>query len=118
MKEMKKIGENVGCGFVFMDPPNESYYARVKERLGLTKDDGFLNDDQFQLAKQYGLLLDRDDQGLLLQIFTKPVGDRPTIFFEIIQRMGCPDGNGRQKPGCGGFGKVKRYDNLEFCGYK
>lgn len=36
-----------------------------------------------------GLLVDKDDQGVLLQIFTKPLGDRPTIFIEIIQRVGC-----------------------------
>ena len=46
---------------------------------------------------------------MLLQIFTKPVGDRPTLFLEIIQRIGClvDDGDGglEQKGGCGGFGK-------------
>ncbi|GLU03995.1 hypothetical protein SLE2022_211620 [Rubroshorea leprosula] len=50
-----------------------------------------------------------DDQGTLLQIFTKPVGDRPTIFLEIIQRIGCMVKNEErkvyQKGGCGGFGK-------------
>jgi len=55
-----------------------------------------------------GILIDKDDQGILLQIFTKPIGDRPTIFFEIIQRLGCKNAvTGVQKPGCGGFGKVK-----------
>ena len=39
-----------------------------------------------------------------MQIFTKPISDRPTLFFEIIQRVGCQSENGRQKPGCGGFG--------------
>ena len=42
--------------------------------------------------------------GVLLQIFTKPIGDRPTLFLEIIQRIGCVE-EGQQKPGCGGFGK-------------
>jgi 4-hydroxyphenylpyruvate dioxygenase len=56
-------------------------------------------------------LADADDEGLLLQIFTKPIGDRPTFFFEIIQRVGClykPDENSEQeveRPGCGGFGQ-------------
>lgn len=52
-------------------------------------------------------------QGILLQVFTKPVGDRPTLFLEIIQRIGCeyavkqPDGGEKieQAGGCGGFGK-------------
>ena len=52
------------------------------------------------------MLIDRDDQGILLQIFTKPLGDRPTIFIEIIQRIGCEDSITKVvKPGCGGFGK-------------
>ena len=52
--------------------------------------------------------MDKDDQGVLLQIFTKPLGDRPTIFLEIIQRIGCEvevDGEVKQAGGCGGFGK-------------
>jgi 4-hydroxyphenylpyruvate dioxygenase len=61
-------------------------------------------------VEELGLLADRDDQGILLQVFTKPVGDRPTLFLEIIQRIGCMEkdpGTGRevQLPGCGGFGK-------------
>ena len=60
--------------------------------------------------EELGLLVDKDDQGVLLQIFTKPVSDRPTFFIEIIQRIGClePDpetGRVVQKGGCGGFGK-------------
>lgn len=39
--------------------------------------------------KELGLLADKDDDGVLIQVFTKPVGDRPTLFFEIIQRIGC-----------------------------
>jgi 4-hydroxyphenylpyruvate dioxygenase-like putative hemolysin len=42
--------------------------------------------------------------GVLLQVFTKPVGDRPTLFLEIIQRIGCPQEDGSQRGGCGGFG--------------
>jgi 4-hydroxyphenylpyruvate dioxygenase len=54
-------------------------------------------------------LADADDEGVLLQIFTKPIGDRPTFFFEIIQRIGClytPVGEETQveRSGCGGFG--------------
>jgi 4-hydroxyphenylpyruvate dioxygenase len=46
-----------------------------------------MNEEQYQLAEELGILIDRDDQGTLLQIFTKPIGDRPTVFFEIIQVM-------------------------------
>jgi 4-hydroxyphenylpyruvate dioxygenase len=51
-----------------------------------------------QLAelRTQGILVDRDDDGYLLQIFTKPIGDRPTVFFEIIERHGARgfgDGN-------------------------
>ncbi|KAK6287027.1 hypothetical protein POUND7_013206 [Theobroma cacao] len=60
-------------------------------------------------CEELGVLVDRDDQGTLLQIFTKPFGDRPTTFIEIIQRIGCmlKDDKGKmyQKGGCGGFGK-------------
>ncbi|KAK6116324.1 hypothetical protein DH2020_049951 [Rehmannia glutinosa] len=68
-----------------------------------------LTDEQIEECEKLGILVDRDDQGTLLQIFTKPVGDRPTIFVEIIQRIGCmlKDDEGKiyQKGGCGGFGK-------------
>lgn len=40
-------------------------------------------------AQDLGLLADQDEEGILLQVFTKPVGDRPTMFFEFIQRIGC-----------------------------
>ena len=39
--------------------------------------------------RRLGILVDRDDEGYLLQIFTKPIGDRPTVFFEIIERHGA-----------------------------
>ncbi|XVE72338.1 hypothetical protein DITRI_Ditri11bG0031700 [Diplodiscus trichospermus] len=70
---------------------------------------GFSSDEQIQECEELGILVDRDDRGTLLQIFTKPVGDRPTIFIEIIQRIGCmltdEQGKQYQKGGCGGFGK-------------
>jgi 4-hydroxyphenylpyruvate dioxygenase len=75
-----------------------------------------LTEEQYKEAEELGILVDKDDQGVLLQIFTKPIGDRPTLFFEIIQRIGCEqvreiDKNGEieqiveQAGGCGGFGK-------------
>jgi 4-hydroxyphenylpyruvate dioxygenase len=77
----------------------------LPERIG--KDT--LTADQFKQLQDLGLLADRDDQGVLLQVFTKPVGDRPTAFLEIIQRIGCDKDEQGQKveqaAGCGGFGK-------------
>ena len=46
-------------------------------------------DEKLDALRQLGILVDRDDEGYLLQIFTKPVQDRPTLFFEIIQRKGA-----------------------------
>ncbi len=63
------------------------------------------------MCDEMGILVDKDDQGVLLQIFTKPLGDRPTSFIEIIERRGCtsdtpPAGLARgEVGGCGGFGK-------------
>jgi 4-hydroxyphenylpyruvate dioxygenase len=59
-----------------------SYYETVLERVGK------IDEDIAPLA-ELGILVDRDDEGYLLQIFTKPVQDRPTLFFEIIQRKGA-----------------------------
>jgi len=87
-------------GFEFMEGQSHDYYERVRARVG----DG-LTDEQYTLSEKMGVLIDKDDQGILLQIFTKPLGDRPIIFFEIIQRVGCIDECNVQKPGCGGFGK-------------
>ncbi|KAF3642252.1 4-hydroxyphenylpyruvate dioxygenase [Capsicum annuum] len=156
LKEMKKRS-GVG-GFEFMPSPPPTYYKNLKSRAG-----DIFSDEQIQACEELGILVDRDDQGTLLQIFTKPVGDRsrgkgfrsgwmliikkyrmeisgmlartvallcvllacsggaglgaqllyfgqrPTIFIEIIQRIGCmlKDENGQfyQKGGCGGFGK-------------
>jgi 4-hydroxyphenylpyruvate dioxygenase len=60
-------------------PP--SYYDALPERVGP------INEDMRDLA-ELGILVDRDDEGYMLQIFTKPVEDRPTLFFEIIERHG------------------------------
>ena len=96
---MEKMRAAVG-GFEFMDRPGPEYYASVRQRLGSS-----LSEDQYSRIEQLGLLADEDDQGVLLQVFTKPVGDRATLFLEIIQRVGCMLPGGEQKPGCGGFGK-------------
>ena len=60
----------------------EIYYDTVLDRVGEI-------DEELALLKELGILIDRDDEGYLLQLFTKPVEDRPTLFFEIIQRKGA-----------------------------
>jgi 4-hydroxyphenylpyruvate dioxygenase len=69
-----------GQGVEFLTIPDD-YYDEVPDRIGEIEED--LAD-----LRRLGILVDRDDEGYLLQIFTKPVGDRPTIFFEIIERHG------------------------------
>jgi len=68
-------------GIEFLRVPN-SYYDTVLDRVGSI-------DEDLAPLKELGILIDRDDEGYLLQIFTKPVVDRPTMFFEIIQRKGA-----------------------------
>ncbi len=68
-------------GVEFLRTP-ESYYAEVPDRVGEIA-------ESIDDLQRLGILVDRDDEGYLLQIFTKPVGDRPTIFFEIIERHGA-----------------------------
>lgn len=68
-------------GVEFLKIP-ESYYAEVLDRVGHI-------DEDLKPLSQLGILVDRDDEGYLLQIFSKPVEDRPTLFFEIIQRKGA-----------------------------
>ena len=68
-------------GVKFLDIP-ETYYDDVPERIGEIEES--LDD-----LRRLGILVDRDDEGYMLQIFTKPVGDRPTLFFEIIERHGA-----------------------------
>ena len=60
----------------------DNYYDDLIERVGDIYED-------CEILKQHGILIDRDDEGYLLQLFTKPVVDRPTMFFEIIQRKGA-----------------------------
>jgi 4-hydroxyphenylpyruvate dioxygenase len=69
-------------GFEFMPGQGHDYYERVLQRVGTAEG---LSAEQYKVAEEMGILIDKDDQGILLQIFTKPIGDRPTIFFEIIQ---------------------------------
>ncbi|HEY9114887.1 MAG TPA: 4-hydroxyphenylpyruvate dioxygenase [Bacteroidales bacterium] len=68
-------------GVDFLHVP-DSYYDDIPERVGEI-------DEDIEVLKKYKILVDRDDKGYLLQLFTKPVEDRPTFFFEIIQRHGA-----------------------------
>jgi|TARA_B100000768_G_scaffold55988_1_gene54473 4-hydroxyphenylpyruvate dioxygenase len=68
-------------GVEFLYVP-DSYYNDLIERVGEI-------DEDVEVLKEHGILIDRDEEGYLLQLFTKPVVDRPTMFFEIIQRKGA-----------------------------
>jgi 4-hydroxyphenylpyruvate dioxygenase len=105
---MRQAEEEYG-GFELMKRPSEAYYRELPDRLG-----DKLSQEQYERLQKLGILADADDEGILLQIFTKPIGDRPTFFFEIIQRVGCqyaPDAQDDalrimlERPGCGGFGQ-------------
>ncbi len=78
---MATVKEMTKRGVEFLYVPG-NYYDTVLERCGEI-------DEDILKLKELGILVDRDDEGYLLQIFTKPVEDRPTLFFEIIQRKGA-----------------------------
>lgn len=68
-------------GVAFLRVPT-TYYDELEARVGKI-------DENIDDLREHGILVDRDDDGYLLQLFTKPVEDRPTLFFEIIQRKGA-----------------------------
>ncbi|MGM0635799.1 MAG: 4-hydroxyphenylpyruvate dioxygenase [Bacteroidota bacterium] len=78
---IETVNELKNRGVEFLYVP-ETYYETVLDRVGEI-------DEDLEPLKKLGILIDRDDEGYLLQIFTKPVLDRPTMFFEIIQRKGA-----------------------------
>ena len=78
VKSVAQLREN---GVDFLAVP-DTYYDTVWDRVGTIKEDR-------DKVRNLGILIDNDEQGYLLQLFTKPVEDRPTLFFEIIQRRGC-----------------------------
>ena len=73
-------------GIEFLSTPPDAYYKAVPGRL-----EEFSHElrENIETLKSLGIMIDADEEGYLLQIFTKPVEDRPTLFFEIIQRMGA-----------------------------
>uniref|UniRef100_A0A0G4GR19 4-hydroxyphenylpyruvate dioxygenase n=1 Tax=Chromera velia CCMP2878 TaxID=1169474 RepID=A0A0G4GR19_9ALVE len=112
-----------------MKRPRAEYYADTRRRMLREKvvEEGLIDAETLECAEREGVLVDCDDQGVLLQIFTTPLFDRPTLFFEFIERRGCSlpssassssssasnksERSGeeeeveKQAGGCGGFGK-------------
>jgi len=68
-------------GLLFLETP-DSYYEEAPDRVGEISED-------YAVLQEHKILVDRDEDGYLLQIFTETVTDRPTVFFEIIQREGA-----------------------------
>ena len=83
---IKTVSEMRKRGVEFLSIPPEEYYRAVPGRLEAFSHE--LRED-IETLKGLGIMIDADEEGYLLQIFTKPVEDRPTLFFEIIQRMGA-----------------------------
>ena len=78
---LKTVKELKSRGIEFLDTP-DAYYETLLERVGDI-------DEEVKQLQELKILVDRDEEGYLLQIFTKPQEDRPTLFFEIIQRKGA-----------------------------
>ena len=78
---IETVGEMRSRGVEFLHVPT-TYYAELEDRVGKI-------DEPIDKLEELGILVDRDDDGYLLQIFTKPVEDRPTIFYEVIERHGA-----------------------------
>ncbi|MBD0289244.1 MAG: 4-hydroxyphenylpyruvate dioxygenase, partial [Flavisolibacter sp.] len=78
---VKTVQELRRRGVEFLRVPT-TYYDNLLDRVGPI-------DEDLEPLKDLGILVDRDDEGYLLQLFTKPVQDRPTLFFEIIERKGA-----------------------------
>lgn len=80
------VSELRARGIEFLPPPPQAYYDDIPRRLGMHMD---MMKEDIKKLQELSILVDADEEGYLLQIFTKPVEDRPTLFFEIIQRMGA-----------------------------
>jgi 4-hydroxyphenylpyruvate dioxygenase len=78
---METVAELRSRGVDFLEVPG-TYYDDLEARVGK------IEEDMDELRK-LNILVDRDDEGYLLQLFTRPVEDRPTLFYEIIQRRGA-----------------------------
>jgi 4-hydroxyphenylpyruvate dioxygenase len=78
---VRAVSELGAAGVEFLRTP-DSYYDELPGRVGEIA-------ESLEDLRRLGILVDRDDEGYLLQVFTKPLGDRPTIFFELIERHGA-----------------------------
>lgn len=78
---LETVNELKSRGLEFLTIPT-TYYRELEERVGKI-------DEDISDLEKLGILVDRDEDGYLLQIFSKPIEDRPTVFFEIIQRKGA-----------------------------
>ncbi len=83
---IKTVADLKARGVEFLPPPPQAYYDEIPKRLGAHM--SIMKEDISKL-QELSILVDADEEGYLLQIFTKPVEDRPTLFYEIIQRMGA-----------------------------
>jgi 4-hydroxyphenylpyruvate dioxygenase len=83
---IKTVSQLKARGVEFLSAPPHTYYEAIPERLG--EHMGMMKEDINEIER-LAIMVDADEDGYLLQIFTKPVQDRPTLFFEIIQRMGA-----------------------------
>ncbi len=83
---IKTVSELKARGIEFLPPPPQAYYDDIPNRLG---DHMKMMKEDINELKKLSIMIDADEEGYLLQIFTKPLEDRPTLFFEIIQRMGA-----------------------------
>ena len=83
---IKTVTELRTRGIEFLSAPPRAYYEDIPNRLG-----DHMNNmhEDIDMLEKLAIMVDADEEGYLLQIFTKPVEDRPTLFFEIIQRMGA-----------------------------
>jgi 4-hydroxyphenylpyruvate dioxygenase len=78
IETVRKLRDN---GIEFLRVPN-TYYEALPDRVGKI-------DEDMKAINELGILVDRDDEGYLLQIFSRPIQDRPTVFIEVIQRHGA-----------------------------
>ena len=83
---VKTVNDLKSRGVEFLSRPPQAYYDAIPERL---KAHMHRFKEDIKELQELGILIDADEEGYLLQIFTKPVEDRPTFFFEVIQRMGA-----------------------------
>jgi 4-hydroxyphenylpyruvate dioxygenase len=83
---IQTISQLKARGVEFLSAPPHTYYQAIPERLG---DHMKMMKEDLNEIEKLAIMVDADEEGYLLQIFTKPVQDRPTLFFEIIQRMGA-----------------------------